>query len=262
MAIRSSYVPFEETTSARWPQQECWCGSKVHAPRERRGWQPRVRVLRRKCHLFSMTIGLQRHGFPPLISPLARAYCGEKRIRRSTLFSRCIVSVGARTPKPCMNLALQAQRSWHAARARPYPNLYPLRAGPSRYYQRSNGSVTPGGEASSWAVMSNGNQQGTRGVRQHLQQTHQAISVTFSRSASLLVSIQLAGGRSMATWVRCTTPDGSEVRVNADHVAIVRPYKRDRGGSGTEIIFAGGAPSTIIIQEDQAHLTGKLALSP
>jgi hypothetical protein len=66
----------------------------------------------------------------------------------------------------------------------------------------------------------------------------------------------------MATWVRCTTPDGSEVRVNADHVAIVRPYKRDRGGSGTEIIFAGGAPSTIIIQEDQAHLTGKLALSP
>ena len=35
----------------------------------------------------------------------------------------------------------------------------------------------------------------------------------------------------MATWVRCTTPDGSKVRINADHVAMVRPHKRDRGGS-------------------------------
>ena len=62
----------------------------------------------------------------------------------------------------------------------------------------------------------------------------------------------------MATWVRCTTPDGSEVRVNVDHIAVVREYRKDRGGTGCEIIFAGGVPSAIIVKEDQEHVTGKV----
>jgi hypothetical protein len=71
-----------------------------------------VRVLRRKCPLFSMTNDLQRHGFPPLISLLARAYCGEKRIRRSTLFSHCIISVEARSPKPSAMTSLREVMSF------------------------------------------------------------------------------------------------------------------------------------------------------
>jgi hypothetical protein len=63
----------------------------------------------------------------------------------------------------------------------------------------------------------------------------------------------------MATWVRCTTPDGSEVRVNVDHIVVVREYRKDRGGTGCEIIFAGGVPSAMIVKEDQEHLTGKMA---
>src|SRR5262245_2942975 len=58
--------------------------------------------------------------------------------------------------------------------------------------------------------------------------------------------------------VRCTTSDGGEVRVYADHIAIVRHYKKDRGGTGSEIIFAGGVPSALVVQEDQIHLTGRL----
>ena len=65
----------------------------------------------------------------------------------------------------------------------------------------------------------------------------------------------------MATWVRCTTADGDEVRVNTDHVALVRHYKKDRGGTGSEIIFVGGVPSNIIAKEDQEHLTGRLGPS-
>jgi len=65
----------------------------------------------------------------------------------------------------------------------------------------------------------------------------------------------------MATWVRCTTADGDEVRVNIDHVALVRQYKKDRGGTGSEIIFVGGVPSNIIVKEDQEHLTGRLGPS-
>jgi hypothetical protein len=62
----------------------------------------------------------------------------------------------------------------------------------------------------------------------------------------------------MATWIRCTTVDGNEIRVNADHVVMVRQYQKDRGGTGSEIIFAGGAPSNVVVKEDQEHLTGRL----
>jgi hypothetical protein len=65
----------------------------------------------------------------------------------------------------------------------------------------------------------------------------------------------------MAAWVRCTTPDGDEVRVNADHIAMVRQYRKDRGGTGSEIIFAGGVPSALVVQENQEHLTGRLGPS-
>ena len=61
----------------------------------------------------------------------------------------------------------------------------------------------------------------------------------------------------MANWVTCTTvADGSQIRVNFDHVALVRPHNRDRGGTGSEITFVGGSPSTIVVKEGQDHLTG------
>ena len=50
-----------------------------------------------------------------------------------------------------------------------------------------------------------------------------------------------------------------KVRVNVDHIAVVREYRKDRGGTGCEIIFAGGVPSAIIVKEDQEHVTGKMA---
>jgi hypothetical protein len=65
----------------------------------------------------------------------------------------------------------------------------------------------------------------------------------------------------MATWIRCTTAEGSEVRLNVDHIAMVRQYRKERGGTGSEIIFAGGVPSALVVQEDQEHLTGRLGPS-
>jgi len=59
----------------------------------------------------------------------------------------------------------------------------------------------------------------------------------------------------MATWMKCTTADSKESVVNADHVAIIRPHNRDRGGTGSEITFAGGAPSSLVVREDQQQLT-------
>jgi hypothetical protein len=67
--------------------------------------------------------------------------------------------------------------------------------------------------------------------------------------------------RAMATWVRCTTSHGDEIRVNLDHVATVRQYQKDRGGTGCEITFSGGVPSPIVVKEDQEHLTGRLGPS-
>jgi hypothetical protein len=60
----------------------------------------------------------------------------------------------------------------------------------------------------------------------------------------------------MASWVKCTTVDGTEVRLNMDHVALVRPYREDRGGTGSEVIFAAGSLSSIVVKEDQEYLIG------
>jgi len=49
--------------------------------------------------------------------------------------------------------------------------------------------------------------------------------------------------------------------VNVDHIATVRQHQKERGGTGCEIIFAGGVPSAIVVREDQEHLTGRLGPS-
>ena len=58
----------------------------------------------------------------------------------------------------------------------------------------------------------------------------------------------------MATWTKCTTTDGAEIRVNLDHVAMVRPHRSERGFSGSEIIFAAGNLSSIIVRQTQEEL--------
>jgi hypothetical protein len=58
----------------------------------------------------------------------------------------------------------------------------------------------------------------------------------------------------MSSWVKCTTTDGLEARVNLDQVAMIRAYRSDRGFSGSEIVFATGTPSPIIVKEDRAYL--------
>jgi hypothetical protein len=62
----------------------------------------------------------------------------------------------------------------------------------------------------------------------------------------------------MASWLKCTTVDGTEIVVNADHVAIIRPYNKDRGGTGSEITFAAGAPSSLVVKEGRQELTGTI----
>ena len=60
----------------------------------------------------------------------------------------------------------------------------------------------------------------------------------------------------MASWIKCTTTDGIEVRVNLDQVAMIRPYRSDRGFSGSELIFASGSQSPIVVNEDRNTLIG------
>lgn len=59
----------------------------------------------------------------------------------------------------------------------------------------------------------------------------------------------------MPSWVTCTTTDGAELRVNMDQVAMIRAYHSDRGFSGSEVIFAAGSQSPIIVKEDRDALT-------
>jgi len=59
----------------------------------------------------------------------------------------------------------------------------------------------------------------------------------------------------MTTWIKCTAVDGMEVRINMDHVVLVRPFRSDRGGTGSEVVFGGGTPSSIVVKEDQHYLT-------
>jgi hypothetical protein len=58
----------------------------------------------------------------------------------------------------------------------------------------------------------------------------------------------------MATWTKCMTADGTEIRVNLDHVAMVHPHRSERGFSGSEIIFAAGNLGSIIVRQTQEEL--------
>lgn len=60
----------------------------------------------------------------------------------------------------------------------------------------------------------------------------------------------------MASWIKCTTKDGIEIRLNLDHVAMIRPHHSDRGFTGNEIIFAAGTLSSILVKESQEYLVG------
>jgi hypothetical protein len=58
----------------------------------------------------------------------------------------------------------------------------------------------------------------------------------------------------MANWTKCTIADGTELRVNLDHAAMVRPHRSERGFSGSEIIFAAGNLGSIIVQQTLTRL--------
>ncbi len=60
----------------------------------------------------------------------------------------------------------------------------------------------------------------------------------------------------MAGWIKCNTTDGTEIRLNLDHVAMIRPYPDDRGFTGSEIIFATGSPALITVMEKPDDLAG------
>jgi hypothetical protein len=62
----------------------------------------------------------------------------------------------------------------------------------------------------------------------------------------------------MASFVKCKTAEGQDVRVNLDHVALIRPYHHDRGFSGSEIVFSSGSPTSVIVQENQEQLAAAL----
>ena len=61
-------------------------------------------------------------------------------------------------------------------------------------------------------------------------------------------------GAGQPVWIKCTIEDGTEIRLNMDHVAWVRPYRSDRGGKGSEVIFAAGSLSSIVVKESQEEL--------
>lgn len=60
----------------------------------------------------------------------------------------------------------------------------------------------------------------------------------------------------MASWIKCTTTDGTEIRLNMDQVAMIRPYHSDRGFTGSEIVFAVGTLTSIAVKETQDYLSG------
>jgi hypothetical protein len=47
-------------------------------------------------------------------------------------------------------------------------------------------------------------------------------------------------------------------RINLDQVAMIRAYRSDRGFSGSEIVFATGTPSPVVVNEDREVLLGSL----
>jgi hypothetical protein len=59
----------------------------------------------------------------------------------------------------------------------------------------------------------------------------------------------------MPSWINCTIMGGGPITVNLDHVATIRPHNRDRGGTGCEVVFVGGSPTSVVVKEDEAYLT-------
>jgi hypothetical protein len=70
----------------------------------------------------------------------------------------------------------------------------------------------------------------------------------------MAINRTLSGEQAMATWTKCTTAEGNELRVNLDHVAMIRPHHSERSFSGSEIIFAAGNLSSIIVRQTQEEL--------
>lgn len=64
----------------------------------------------------------------------------------------------------------------------------------------------------------------------------------------------------MATWIRCTNEKGVPLQVNFDHVAIIRPHYRDGDFAGSELVFAAGNLSSIVVIENEDHLMGPLGM--
>jgi hypothetical protein len=60
----------------------------------------------------------------------------------------------------------------------------------------------------------------------------------------------------LAKFTKCTTKDGIHIQINLDHVAMIRPHHGNRGSVGNEVIFSGGSPSSIFVEEDQEQLLG------
>ena len=83
-----------------------------------------------------------------------------------------------------------------------------------------------------------------------------AVSLICLASARLLDGDhrKLSGDKTMASWIKCTTTDGTEVGLNLDDVAMIRPHHRDRGGTGNEIIFASETLSSILVKDNPEYL--------
>ena len=59
----------------------------------------------------------------------------------------------------------------------------------------------------------------------------------------------------MASWIQCTTRDGLQIQLNLDQVAFIRPHRTENTFTGSEIIFASGNLSSILVSEAPEYLT-------
>jgi hypothetical protein len=59
----------------------------------------------------------------------------------------------------------------------------------------------------------------------------------------------------VASWIQCTTRDGLQIQLNLDQVAFIRPHRTKNTFTGSEIIFASGNLSSILVSEAPEYLT-------
>jgi hypothetical protein len=59
----------------------------------------------------------------------------------------------------------------------------------------------------------------------------------------------------VASWIQCTTRDGLQIHLNLDQVAFIRPHRTENTFTGSEIIFASGNLSSILVSEAPEYLT-------